>query len=258
MANSANILLHGLFFLQYQSNNLVVMTPNHPMHQFLMRPQGMTGNANNPFPSLQSDIDLTTLIGSSSPVPLPFPASMPQFSIADTGVGNLISTPSKNYRCRIVLPWPLDIMSLRSSGSLGDYHPLSTSSVGQSILSNSGPALGIVTLLHYQSAGSPFTVSYFAEHLMPTSTREVNPALKASKALFQNPENFDLQLSECDWCGNCTTPTICPDKDVPPTASAYGVLRDDEHSVGEIYRSTDCSLLEGTDVANCVQFGIRP
>lgn len=252
MANNANILLHGLFFLQYQDKNLIAMTPDYIDHEFLMRPQGQ----GTPFPPLPQDLDLTNLTGNTT-TKMPFPPEMAQFDKNTTGVGDLVALSPKNYRCRIVMPWPIDIVILRASGSLNDYHSLSTSNVGQSIQSNPVKKLGIVTLLHFETSDPAFTTSYFAEHPMVTQARDVNPALKASQILFANGSNFDLQLSECDWCPHCQTPTICPDPDpLPKKIRDYGVIRDDEHSLGEVYRNEDCSTGAGTDVANCVQFGV--
>jgi hypothetical protein len=255
MAN-ANILLHGLFFLQYQGNNLIAMTPDHSKHVFLMRSQ----NQKPPFTNLPQDLTPTNLIGGSTQAP--FPPEMPQIDKNITGVGDLVatSTPSKNYRCRLVTLWPLEIVVLRSGGSFSDFHSLSTSTVGANIKKPGLTKLGIVTLLHFETSGPAFTISYFAEHMMPTQAVDVNPVLKASQVLFQQGNNFDLQFSECDWCPNCSAPPICPDPDpLPKKILDWGVIRDDEHSVGEVYRTEDCAQkdMAGSDPANCVQFGLN-
>jgi hypothetical protein len=255
MANSANILLHGLFVLQYQGNTLVAMTPDHHHHHFLERQQGQQGDDHNPFPPLKTDYDFTSLSGID--VQRPFPKTMPQFSKTKTGVGDLVVNPgsAKNYRSRIALSLPIEIMVLRSGGQLNDYHSDPKSNVGNDIQINSGPDLGLVTLLHYETSGPSFTVNLFAEHRTPQSpASKMNPVLVAAKSLFTNGSAFDLQLVDCI---DCNVPTICPDNPFPAKAQGYGVQRDDEHSFGEIYDGQDCATGAGTDVANCVQFGLR-
>lgn len=261
MANNANILLHGLFVLQYQGNKLIAMTPNFNHHQFLVRQQGQQGTDHgpfpNPFPQVPQDLNFTHLAGNT--VKQSFPSSMPQFSKTTTGVGDLFANPglAKNYRCRIEFNLPIDIMILRSRGNLSDYHSDPNSIVGQDIHSKSGPSLGLITLLHYETSGPSFTTSIFAEHRTPPfPATMMNPALTAARAMFTNgggSPGFDLQLVDCP---TCNVPTICPDNPVPPKAQGFGVQQDDEHSFGEIYDKQNCAKPGGTDVANCVQFGL--
>jgi hypothetical protein len=257
MPNSANILLHGLFVLQYQGNKLIAMTPDTPHHQFLFRHQGRLGSDRpplpDPFPILPKELDFTNLPGNTA-MP-PFPTTLPQFSKTTTGVGDLVGV---SYRCRIVFNWPLDIMVLRSGGKLSDYNSVPRSVVGQDIRQHSGPELGLITLLHFETTGPSFTTNIFAEHRIPPPKQShMNPVLAAAKTLFANGAKFDLQLADG------TAPPICPD-DVEPghpfpaKAKAYGVQQNDELSFGEVYDNKDCArpVPEGTDVANCVQFGL--
>jgi hypothetical protein len=216
----------------------------------------------------------------------PFPSSMPQFHKTETGVGDLVprQTPTKNYQCQMVLPWPLDIAVIRAGGSMSDFQPVATSRVGANILDHSGPTLGLVTVLHYETSDPGFTVSCFSEHRNPPTTAMVNHALRDSRKLFANESNFDLELKDVK------RPTICPDPDpLPPKITGYQIIRDDEHSVGEVYDSKDCAgmllsdkitgekvirddeppagevyksknklELFASDPANCVQFGVIP
>src|SRR6267154_6213537 len=155
MANNANILLHGLFFLQYQGSNLIVMTPDHNMHVFVQRFQG----GQKPFPSLPLEPSFGNLVPNGSKVA--FPSDMPQFDKNETSVGDLvfIQTPKKNYRCRMALPFPLDIVMIRSTGFITNFQPDPASKIGQSILRHTGPGMGIVTLLHYETPDPGFTLS---------------------------------------------------------------------------------------------------
>jgi hypothetical protein len=251
MAN-ANILLHGLFVLQYQGHKLIAMTPPTTHHQFLLRPQGLP--CPGPFPALPDEMDFTSLHGSD--MQKPFPPGMLQFSKTATGVGDLVSRPGppKNYKCRIIFNLPLDIMVLRTGGSLSDYHMDPNSAVGKDITANSSSGLGLITLLHYETSGSPFTISIFAEHRTPPHPASMmNPVLAAAANMFSNPANFDLQLADCP---TCDPPTICPDNPMPAQALQYGVQQDDERSFGEVYDCLDCAQPAGTDVANCVQYGL--
>ena len=254
MANSANILLHGLFFLQYQGNKLVAMTPDHHHHHFLKRPQGLLGDDRHPFPNLNQDESFINLIGSTTNK-FPFPPEMLKFDNNATGVGDLVikAGPKKNYRSRVELPWPLDIIvMLRYPAQLSDFHSNPNSQVGISIYNNSGPSIGLVTLLHYETNAPSFTISLFAEHRNPVTYDKMNPVYIAAQDLFSNGTAFDLQLVSC----GCNVPTVCPDDVLPAKAAGWSVLRDDEHSFGEIYDGIDCAAGAGTDIANCVQFGL--
>jgi len=279
MANQANILLHGLFFLQYQGDQLIVLAPYHKKHEFKKRPQ----HQQPPLDPLNDEEAFANLIPHN--IKQAFPPSMPQFDKNETGVGDLVpkQKPEKNYRCQMVLPWPLDIDVIRTRGRMRDLKPMLTSRVGDNILKYSGPGLGLVTVLHYETPDPGFTISCFAEHMKPANTNEVNDALKDAGKLFANESKFDLRLREVN------RPIICPDPDpLPPKITRYQIIRDDEHSVGEVYDSKDCagivlsSKITGdkvirddeppagevyktknrlktfaSDPANCVQFGVR-
>jgi hypothetical protein len=255
-----NILLHGLFFMEFNSSNLIVKAPRIDMHRYFIGNQGFLTE----IPSSADPFDLDLSPSSSSGLQpgsintFANHLSIPQFSKSATGVGDLTSS----HRFSIKLPFPADIIPLRI-GSLIDFKNavVTSGTVAKNIINSCGTGgnddFSLLTCLRYlkePSFGSPpvVTHSFYAEHpYFPKTPGELNMTYIQAREMWQNKDEFDLQL---------TMGTIFPPLSpvCPPVHPGYGISSDDENTLAELLLNSPCSASRGTDVANCVQFGINP
>lgn len=214
------LLLQGLFFLEFDGPNLIVAAPDH-----------------NPQPPHLKHVYYTRLHAKQSLIEMPtdpsykdilpggvncLPPEIPQLSHA------LIQQPQgflrncSKYRCKMILPWPKKIFSLRRSPS-GDFCPDTTTKIGGNL--RLGPEIATVLALVYDPVqnATPWIESYYAEHPVMPSTSEVNLALVSAKDVCG--PHFDLQM--CD----CISPmgAVDHDKDLPT-----GLDGTDEYSIEEL------------------------
>jgi hypothetical protein len=226
-----NILLHGLFMMEFQDENkLVIATPKFDGHEFKMRRHGQPPNGAPDLPELISLEGLVTAGKRKT-----FAPENLQFPAADLGGGYRIDyqNPSKhNHRCTMVLPLPNNIIGLRSDDKK-NFHPYD-SSIGQHICSNAKTNLATITCIQYEPAPgkTPFVINYYAEHKNIT-VESVNAALAAARDVCGS--GFNLKMKALGG------------RTVPDTTFPEGVDQSDEEPLHQE---------KNVDIASCPQFGI--
>jgi hypothetical protein len=270
------LLLHGMFFMEFQGDTLCVVTPNKPTpptgndHEFYQRPHG------GMLADLYRDIDWTQGQIKAGPLKNSFPPETPQFpaSILLQGGPDKPILPAKGsgtYRCRMVLPTPKRILGYRSD-TKNYFRP--TGNTGQSILDSTGTRLGTITCLQYDPGNvSPFVLNYYAEHPDTAVTDDVNAALRTGKDVCG--PNFDLQIKS-GW-------VFSSNRD-PENSLPAGVSQDDEQTLEEVidsfalyrnllndqakksfdslktahsHQEDQIQKTKAADIASCPQFGIN-
>jgi hypothetical protein len=225
-----NLLLHGLFMMEFNDNKLIIATPKVDGHIFKMRKHGQARAEAKDLPEF---ITMLGVVKEGSqdkfkPENLTFPVSDLKRDYAID-----YQNPSK-HRCTMVLPLPYDILGLRA-GKKDDFKP-QAGDIGSHIKSTSSTRLATITCLRYKPASgvAPFTINYYAEHPNPPTKDSVNAALKAVKTVCG--AQFTLQMDDL-------APVAPYDNPLPE-----GVDRDDENPFQQEH---------AVDVASCPQFGIR-
>jgi hypothetical protein len=263
--NYTCILLHGLFFMTFKNHSLIATTPKSPDHTFGYRPHG-TANL-GPLPAGAPNIDWTNVgLKDNSSSPEKFPQSILQFSANDTGTGELLPPGNSAYEFQLKLNRPYEIYAFRPS-SLGAFSMMAKpqppkgngkKSIRDSVISSCGttgtnPAALLVGLVYERDATCtlPNVLSFYAEHQMKCSdidAMDVNMVLTAAQELFASPADFDLQF--------VNPPQQVPPV-VPPDMDAYGVVKNDELSICELYVGGGSITIEGVNPINCAQFGVN-
>lgn len=263
-----SVLLHGLFFLEFQNGMLIAASPEYTGHCVRYRDHG---DPLGPLPTPPTPIvDLNGKLTAAASPP-PFAPELLQFKASDITKRTPFIDLAKKYAFLLKLPYPQRIFALRS-GSASDFHPDPTKNVTGALKKSLGAKVGIIAWLQYaQSPRAGFiTRSYFAEHgSLSVPYQEVNRAFGAARKVF--PE-FDLQLA------NGANATIARDQQnqLPPEISP-----DDERALGEM-TTNNCTALNASaasiaaqhapkksgnadqrkavsvEVATCPQFGILP
>jgi len=262
--NTTCILLHGLFFMTFKDNKLIVTTPKFAMHKFGERDQGQPNIG--PLPASAPDIDWSTSVGlhDNANSPQTFPKSIMQFSSRGTGTGELLPPNNSAYQFQLKLPLPCEIYSFRQD-QLAVFNgcaidpvpkPSGSKSVKQSVMDFCGPVLGnpiaLLTGLVYERTPSctlPSVLSFYAEHHMHCANikaQQVNAALLAAQGLFTSGADFDLQFKDIDMIPIC-----------PPSPNPYGVAPNDELSACELSVG-GCFQPLGPNPINCGQFAVNP
>jgi len=226
-----NVLLHGLFMMEFNDNKLIIATPKFDGHIFKMRKHGQARGEAKDLP------EFITILGvvkegsrnTFKPENLTFPVSDLKRDYAID-----YQNPSK-HQCTIILPLPEDILGLRV-GKKDDFKP-QAGDIGSHIKSTPSTVLATITCLRYKPASGvdPFTINYYAEYPDKPSKESVNAALKAVKTVCG--DQFTLQIEDLG-------PSAPYDKPFPE-----GVDQDDEDPFHQDLRDVD--------VASCPQFGIR-
>lgn len=255
-----NILLHGLFFMEFQNGFFFVASPMHKPHEFLFRDNGGT------LQPLSAPIDLVDVLkpGNVSD----FRSDVLQFSLKDIKLaGPFIDTNNPNkYACFMRLPIPHDIVALRP-GAVANLNP-NPGNVTNSIQRLCDVNVGtMIRLKYFAKSSAPFkTRSFYAEHCHPPKACEVNDAFDSARAAFG--KEFDLKISGVDYI------TLGYDKrsDLPDEIDI-----DDEKALEEINSCpppscpppcppTSCPppcppgkvCITSVEVATCPNFGVRP
>lgn len=254
-----NILLHGFFFMEYDDTNkrLLVGSPFYVNHNvgYIDRPAHQMQYI--PYTATQPD-DLTSTLAGDSSSAVYFPSDIMQFSKRETNnTGIMMIDPSVGvgdvpgkYKCLLILPYPKDIVTIRSGGSLSDFNV--AGSVGASIRRHTGVPLSLITCLQYdiQGTGPGFRIrSYFAEHCdSGPDDAEMAKVLMAARNTLKG--TFDLGITGIPQVACTTQPG--PDTGALCELPFPTVL------------NNPCSqkhLKLGKKVihtANCPQFGIGP
>ncbi|HLJ91079.1 MAG TPA: hypothetical protein VKZ53_30025 [Candidatus Angelobacter sp.] len=210
-SGSMYIFVHGLIFMEFQPNCLVLTAPQVHNHAYL---------AGAPAVATPGDSGQCTWIaappGKFSRLPhksdwsqagylVPeknkpdFPPQIMRFSKAQTSVGDLAGP----YAFRLVLPFPKNI-GVTGMLDRRSFDPNPKSNVGLSI-SDHRPKVGpicTIIYLEYRRPQDPAQLPFgtqgnklhlYAESPDPQPQQHMNNALKESRMLFQHSESFDLQ-----------------------------------------------------------------
>ncbi|MBZ5508549.1 MAG: hypothetical protein LAO78_24080 [Acidobacteriia bacterium] len=252
-----NILLHGLFFMEFANNLLVVTAPDIGMHKYCMVNNGFLTEFPQKVKPIDIDLGPSSLSGLQKGAVNKFTdyPAIPQFSKKDAKVGDL----KTNYRLQILLPQPEEIIPLRRA-ELSDFQKVAPNgNIAKRVFDSCSQGgknskFSLLTCLRYTKQpafGSPptVTIGFYAEHKDFPKISEMNATYTQAQAIWQTGANFDLQLQEIFP----PSPKVCPE--VHP---GYGIVPDDENSLAELLLEVPCSSKKGTDVANCVQFGVNP
>jgi len=226
--NCVSILLHGLFFLEFQNNMLVVVSPDHNGHCYRYRDHG---DPLGPLPSPNPVIDLNGKLGGGSTAPS-YPPEMLQYKAADVTARKPYIDLTKNYGLVLKLPYPQHIYTLRA-GSGGDFHPDTTTNIYNSMKTYLGAKIGIITWLQYGPSPNPgfATRTFYAEHgSLSVPYQAVNRAFGAARNVFPD---FDLLLN-----GNANSIVGRDQANQLPSE----IDPDDERALGEM-TSNNCSTI---------------
>jgi hypothetical protein len=199
--------VHGLFFMTYNSStgNLEILAPRIDKHHFVSGPIGL--RAEQPDGTVLH-FENSGLQGGqpqwpsgAHDIPLDVPGTILQFTQQDANLGGFDMSNPKNFVGKIILPWPLDFTSLRTSDLAasfpfvkGKQPPLGEIIQWRSKAKGSDVA-GIVTVLRYSTNGSPPPKMHF--YLQPCTDHkpaEVNADLAQAANCFVNRANFNLEL----------------------------------------------------------------
>jgi len=271
---SVNILLHGLFFMTQEGNNLRVYAPNIPMHHFV----GGTRGARLELSGLQ-DLTGLGLRGKADPqtgLPAPDPAndvdgSIMQFPTTDVGGFNGLNDTDHGrplFNGSILLPWPMRFVGLRT-GDISSFRTQS-GSIANHVVDNArkkgSSTLGVVALLQYtlpalnQVNGIPLlNIHYYVQPCSIHFIKDVNADLRAAKSSFKDSNGFDLQMLEDQ------------EPSAIPTSGhlEFGTTKEDEASLEEERRilvtpdvaficRNDPFSVPGVSPANCPIFFVGP
>lgn len=227
-----NVLLHGLFIMEFNDNKLVVAAPKFGGHIFKMRKHGQAREDAKDLP------EFITMLGvvkegsrnTFKPENLTFPVSDLKKDYAID-----YQNPSK-HRCTIIMPLPHDILGLRADKK--DNFKPKAGDIGKDIKSTPSTVLATITCLRYKPASGvdPFTINYYAEHPNLPNMSTVNDALTAAQTVCG--KEFTLQMETL--ASAAPFDTTFPD----------GMDKSDEEAWNP--------SLDAADVASCPQFGIRP
>jgi hypothetical protein len=239
---NVNILLHGLFFMTQEGNNLRVYAPNTPMHHFVGGTRGsrqeLQGTQDLTQSGLQGKIDGRT----GQPVP-PDPdndieGSVMRFSLGDvTGFNGLNDEDPPGtpiFRGSLLLPWPIKITGLRA-GDISASFRTNQKTIATHIVDNArkktSTTLGVVALLEYTLPAlnpvgglAQINIHYYLQPCTQHKITEVNGDLTQAQVCFKNKAGFDLQM---------LTGAQEPDP-IPPSAHLeFGTTIEDEQSFDE-------------------------
>ena len=225
-----NILLHGLFLMEFNENKLIIATPQFDCHEFLYR-----YHAESKPKCLPEFITMVGVVKDGHKTK--FKPENLQFPSKDLGDGYVIDYehPSQhNHRCTMILPLPHDIIGLRVDAKK-NFQP-QDGNIGKDILSTTSDYLATITCIQYEPAPGvkPFVINYYAEHKSPPNPDSVNAALKAAKDVCG--DGFNLQMK-------CLADAPPLDKQFP-----VGVDCTDEDKLRSGPRLVD--------IASCPQFAI--
>lgn len=262
--NCVSILLHGLFFLEFQNSMLVVVSPDHNGHCYRFRDHG---DPLGPLPTPNPVIDLNGKLDGGSTIP-PYPAEMLQYKAADVTTRKPYIDLAKHYGLVLKLPYPQHIYTLRA-GNGGDFHPDPSKNIYKAMKPFLGARIGTITWLQYGPKLNPgfLTRTFYAEHgSVNVPYTAVNLAFGAAQNVFSD---FDLLLT-----ADANSIVRRDDQSQLPTE----IHPDDERALAEMTRN-NCFVaalsksatpaqkspaqskggavpLPAVEVATCPQFGI--
>lgn len=240
-----HVLFNGMFFLEYQKDKLIAITPPVMQDDGVMAHEHLKGIPGKLVPWTANEDLSNILIGEDV---ANFPQSIPQFSRRQTRVGNINAIPGA---LTVTLPRPIAIFPLRI-GKFSDF-PGNDGIIFRSMEQSANGQFSMVTCLRYRlpannrkdwPGGSENKCHFYAEPHCDMGPSHFAMALSECKKLFSNQNAFDLTINQ-----NSTPSTIR----LTTPRVGYGVTLEDEKSLGELNHCT-C----GTNVANCGQIGVNP
>ena len=244
-----NIVLHGLFFMEFHGKVLLAATPDVQGHPLFFRDHGAQ------LQPLNGVVDLSGLLKASSPVTA-FPPDSLLFSKKDIGAsGDFIdrANPQK-YKCLLVLPAPNRVLPLRSA-PFNTFSPF-PGKVADSILAHhhNSSVVPVITCLQYdRTQNGPFdTRNFYAEHDHQPTLTEVNNTLLEATTPFAS---FDLQMQFLPDAVNCVD--TLPDELDRGDESSLEAIKNQGPCFSPPTASPDGHKLT-TEVASCPQFGVIP
>lgn|ERR1051326_3297971 len=268
--NCVSILLHGLFFLEFQSNMLVVVSPDHNGHCYRFRDhRGPLG----PLASPDSVIDLTRQLDGGNMIP-PYPAEMLQYKATAVTARKPYIDLAKHYGLVLKLPYPQHIYALRI-GNGGDFHPDTSKNIYKAMKSFLGARIGTITWLQYGPGSNPgfVTRTFYAEHgSRNVPYTAVNLAFGAAQNVFPD---FDLLLTaNANSIVERDHQSQLPDEIYPDDERALAEMTTNNCSVAALSKSATpaqkiskgkkslaqskggTATKASVEVATCPQFGI--
>lgn len=240
---NVNILLHGLFFLTQEGNNLRVYAPNIPMHHFV---GGTRGSRQELSPGVQ-DLTNSGLKGKTDAqtgqpaTPDPdndIDGAVMRFPISDItafkGLNDEDPPGTPIFKGSILLPWPIRITGLRAADIKSSFRT-NQKTIAKHIVENANrkasTTLGVVALLEYTlpifNPGGGLTqinLHYYLQPCTQHAITDVNNDLLKAQSCFTNKAGFDLQM---DTGMGAPVP-------IPPSAHLeFGTTVEDEQSFDE-------------------------
>ena len=199
--------VHGLFFMTYNSSsgNLEILAPRIDNHHFVSGPIGL--RAEQPDGTVLH-FENSGLQGGqpqwpsgAHDIPVDVPGTILQFTQQDANLGGFDMSNPNNFAGKIILPWPLEFTSLRTSDRVktfpivkGKQPPLGEAIQSRSKAKGSDVA-GIVTVLRYStSAPPPPKMHFYLQPCEDENIDEVNADLAQAAKCFVNHANFNLEL----------------------------------------------------------------
>lgn len=256
----AHILLRGLFFMEYQSNNqlFVIAAPKHDKHCFFYRDDVTPHHRGQhvPLPNKLSAMGGVLKAG-SLPSGDPFSPEILHFSCTDIRQNGYLIDSSNPSQYAFVwgLPYPKFVIPLRC-GSYDGFNP-NNGYVARSIKNHCAGRIATVVWLGYDVVDPTKPPSFlvrtlYAEHGYDPTIPDVNCALKDATGVFPQ---FDLTLGP-------GTSNVVPEDSQSQLPSDIDPR--DEDALTEV-DSNPCSItahcgLQGQtlEVANCPIFGVMP
>jgi len=174
--DTVDIYLFGLFLMEFQGENLVLVTPKYEHHRFCIVYSDLGYEKMPEYINLWDRL-LPGKKDRFCDENLKFPAK----AIANNGYVLDPNNPNKHkHRCTMVLPKPSDItVQIQQDSTL--FHPEPQSSIGKLIQKEAGKKLGSVTHLQYKSrTGKSSAFAYVVSH-HPLSLHTVNGALRSAR-----------------------------------------------------------------------------
>jgi hypothetical protein len=225
---NVSILIHGLFFMTQEGNNLRVYAPNIPDHHFI---GGIRGSRRK-LTKLQDFISWK-LQGKTPDPDSDIDGAIMRFSTTYVGA---LESPEKLqfFKGSILLPWPAQIFGLRAGDITATVGPDSTTNIGKEILANANAKgsskLATVALLQYTLPALPpvggvsqLNIHFYLQPCKEHKVSEVNVDLAATKSCFSKKTGFDLQMVGPDQ----------PNETLPTGNLDYGTTEEDELTVHE-------------------------
>lgn len=193
-----NLVFHGFFFFDFQTDALVVSSPSYQDHNFLFRDEDVDDLNDMP----QEALNYTTQLkwGPATPA---WPDAILHFNKSEAKLDVPLiprTFDAKKHGSLLILPYPERVVAIRYGGTTDEL--TLGGNIAQYIKRPSDKILGLITCLQYfKKANLDFdTRHYYAEHCIPPGNTGVASALKAARDAFGGDFNkgFDLTVTQTE------------------------------------------------------------